>query len=327
MKKTAKVLSGLLVAAVAGIGITYAVASRDIRAAHSRTQGSQFLHSPKGQIEYTVVGQGAPVLLIHGTSGGFVQGRLLAEILGGPYQYIIPSRFGYLGTEMRAETSPAAQAEAHVELLDALGIEKAVVMGGSAGALSAMELAARRPERVSGLLLISPAAWSPDMEVSTQPINPVLAKFVADVVLKSDLALWLMARLAHPMLLGFVATPPELEAQATPEERRYLNGILDSLLTVSRQGAGLALDAANHDARQRAALERIAAPTLVVSAEDDLYKTMPGAAYTASQIRTARLLQVPQGGHLLVGSPVPVWDEIRAALANFAVFASSACAG
>src|SRR5512142_1358852 len=127
MKKSAKVLSGLLVAVTAGIGITYAIASKDIQAAHRRAQGAQTLQSPKGQIEYVVVGQGTPVLLIHGTSGGFVQGRLLAEMLGGPYQYIIPSRFGYLGTAMRADNSPAAQAEAHIELLDALGIKQAFV--------------------------------------------------------------------------------------------------------------------------------------------------------------------------------------------------------
>jgi 2-hydroxy-6-oxonona-2,4-dienedioate hydrolase len=318
MNKTTKIVSGILLAAVAGAGVTYAIASQDIRAAHGRTEGSQILRSPKGQIEYVEVGQGAPVLLIHGTSGGFVQGRLLAKVLGGPYHYIIPSRFGYLGTATREDTSPAAQAEAHVELLDALGVKQAVVMGASAGALSAMELAARYPDRVSGLLLISPAAWSPDMEVSTQPIPPVLANFVANVVLKSDFALWLLARMAHPMLMSFLATPPELEPQAAPEERQYVDGIIDSLLTVSRQGAGLTLDAANHDARQRAALERIAAPTLVVSAEDDLYKTMPGATYTASQIRGARLLRTPQGGHLLIGCPVPVWDEIRTALANYA---------
>jgi membrane protease YdiL (CAAX protease family) len=40
----------------------------------------------------------------------------------------------YLGTPMPADASAAAQADAHVCLLDALGIAKAAVMGGSAGA-------------------------------------------------------------------------------------------------------------------------------------------------------------------------------------------------
>jgi 2-hydroxy-6-oxonona-2,4-dienedioate hydrolase len=318
VNRVLKVLLGLVAAAVTIVAIASAVASREIRAAHGRTAGAQVLRSPQGQIEYIVLGQGTPVLLLHGTSGGFVQGRLFAELLGGPYQYIIPSRFGYLGTSLRADNSPAAQAEAHIELMDALGIKKAAVFAGSAGALSAMELAARYPERVSGLVLVSPAAWSPDMEVSTQPVSPLIANFVKNVVLKSDFALWLMVKLVRPTMMGFLATPPGLEASATAAEQRYVDGIIDSLLTVSRQGPGLTQDAANHDGRQRAGLERITAQTLIVSAEDDLYKTMPGAAYTASQIQGARLLRVPQGGHLLIGGLSSVWDEIRAALATYA---------
>jgi 2-hydroxy-6-oxonona-2,4-dienedioate hydrolase len=316
MNKTLRTVSGLTALAAAGAAFTYSVARKDIEAAHARTRSAAVLPAPAGEIEYVEVGEGAPALLIHGTSGGFVQGRLLAELLAVPFRYIIPSRFGYLGTAMRSDGSPAAQAAAYVELLDALGVQRAAVMGGSAGALSAVELAARHPDRVSALVLVSPAAWSPDMEINTQSTSPLVASLVANVVLKSDFLFWLMARSARPMLMRFLATPPELMARATPEERRYVQGILDSLLTVSRQGAGLALDAANHLARQRAALARITAPTLLVSAEDDLYKTLPGATYTASQIAGARLICPPRGGHLLVGGLAPVWDEIRAALSG-----------
>ena len=46
---------------------------------------------------------------------------------------IAMSRFGYLRTPMPADASPEAQADAHVCLLDALGIGKTAAMGGSAG--------------------------------------------------------------------------------------------------------------------------------------------------------------------------------------------------
>jgi len=46
---------------------------------------------------------------------------------------IAMSRFGYLRTPRPADASPEAQADAHICLLDALGITKAVVMGVSAG--------------------------------------------------------------------------------------------------------------------------------------------------------------------------------------------------
>ena len=63
------------------------------------------------------------------------------------------SRFGYLRTPMPVDASAAAQADAHVCLLDALGIRRAAVMGGSAGAPSALQMAIRHPDRVSALVL------------------------------------------------------------------------------------------------------------------------------------------------------------------------------
>jgi pimeloyl-ACP methyl ester carboxylesterase len=58
---------------------------------------------------------------------------------------IAMSRFGHLRTPMPADASALAQAEAHVCLLDALGIPRAAVMGGSAGAPSALQMAIRHP--------------------------------------------------------------------------------------------------------------------------------------------------------------------------------------
>jgi pimeloyl-ACP methyl ester carboxylesterase len=48
-------------------------------------------------------------------------------------------------------------------------------------------------------------------------------------------------------------------------------------------------------------LERIGIPTLIISAEDDLYKTLPGARFTATGIPGAELHVLKSGGHLMVG--------------------------
>jgi len=54
------------------------------------------------------------------------------------------------------DASPAAQADAHACLLDALNIIKVAVVGVSAGAPSSMQFALRYPERISSLVLIVP---------------------------------------------------------------------------------------------------------------------------------------------------------------------------
>ena len=95
--------------------------------AHAR-QGSVLVQTRCGPIEYQEVGTGVPLLAVHGSGGGHDQGMAFAAGLA-PHgiRVIAMSRFGYLRTPMPADASAAAQADAHVCLLDALGIPKAAV--------------------------------------------------------------------------------------------------------------------------------------------------------------------------------------------------------
>jgi pimeloyl-ACP methyl ester carboxylesterase len=61
-------------------------------------------------------------------------------------------------------------------------------------------------------------------------------------------------------------------------------------------------------------LEHIAAPTLVISAEDDLFGTFARGRYTAEHISGARFVGYPTGGHLLVGHRRDVRSELAAFL-------------
>ena len=299
----------MLAAVVIGSSLVYVVARRDIQAAHRwmDTTGSQVATTRYGPMEYTVRGAGQPVLLIHGTSGGIMQGLLLAERLGDGFRFITPARFGYFGTPLPADATPAAQAEAYIDLLNALGEKQVAVWAVSAGALSAVELAASHPERVSRLVLMSPAAWSPEMERNTQPVAPVMANLIKNVILKSDMALWLMSKVARPTLMGFLGVPPSVEERMTPDERELTDQIMRTLLTVSHQQEGLLNDARNHEQRQRTALEQITAPTLILTAVDDPFVTESGAEYTAAHIPQAQLMRLPQGGHQLVGGLEYLW--------------------
>ena len=93
-----------------------------------------------------------------GTTKGMAFAGTLAQ---NGIRVIAMSRFGYLRTPMPADASAAAQADAHVCLLDALGIRRAAVMGGSAGAPSALHEAIRHPDPVSALILLVPLAYKP----------------------------------------------------------------------------------------------------------------------------------------------------------------------
>jgi pimeloyl-ACP methyl ester carboxylesterase len=54
---------------------------------------------------------------------------------------------------MPPDTSSASQADAHAALLTELKVDKAIVVGISAGARSAVEFAVRHPKRLASLIL------------------------------------------------------------------------------------------------------------------------------------------------------------------------------
>src|SRR4029079_14342082 len=78
------------------------------------------------------------------------------------FKVIAVSRFGYLGTPLPNDASAKAQADAHLCLLNAVGIERVSVVGCSAGAPSAMQFAIRHPDRTAALFLLVPAAYHAD---------------------------------------------------------------------------------------------------------------------------------------------------------------------
>lgn len=75
------------------------------------------------------------MLVVHGAGGGFDQGLALGQGLAERgWRVIAASRFGYLGTPLPRDASASAQADAHACLLDALGIERAAVLGAASSA-------------------------------------------------------------------------------------------------------------------------------------------------------------------------------------------------
>jgi pimeloyl-ACP methyl ester carboxylesterase len=248
-----------------------------------------------GPIEYAVEGFGPPALVIHGAGGGYDQGLLLGRSFFG-FQITAPSRFGYLGTPTPADISPAAQADAHAALLESLRVERPVVVGVSAGAPCAVEMALRHPDQVRALVLMVPRGYWPDQPEEPPTRNKEVMRLVMS---GADLAYWLAMRLARGKLVQFLGVPPEVEAGASPAERERVSAVMKSVLPLSMRIEGIRNDSAI--TLGPLPLDRIAAPTLVISAKDDLFNTLPAAEHLAGQIPGAKLVVFDSGGHLMVG--------------------------
>jgi pimeloyl-ACP methyl ester carboxylesterase len=281
-------------------------------------QGSVIVATRCGPIEVQQAGDGIPLLVIHGSGGGHDQGMAWARpLVQQGVRVIAVSRFGYLRTPRPADASPEAQADAHICLLDALGLDKAAVMGISAGGPSAMQAAIRHPNRVSALVLAVPIAYKPGTVTDSAPPVSDDKDALLLRLLGSDFLFWTALHVARdPLIRHVLATPPEQVATASDEERARVNDLAERILPVSARAAGLRDDTRLGKRLGPYALETIRAPTLVVSARDDGFGTYAAARYTAGRIPGARFVGFDHGGHLLVGHDAAVRDDIVKLLAD-----------
>ncbi len=109
----------------------------------------------KGQIEYSVTGEGKPILFLHGGHSNCRETLFHKGFDSRRHQLVTPTRPGYGNTPLNGNRTPKKAAKLVVSLMDYLHIEKVVVYGISAGGLTSIELAAGYPERVEKLVLAS----------------------------------------------------------------------------------------------------------------------------------------------------------------------------
>ena len=313
MARTARFLLTAFLAVMGAAGLVYLPYKSEYRRAHnSASRGGLIANTAAGLIEYAEKGVGIPLLSIHGAGGGWDQGLDNAtDLVGEGFHVIAPSRFGYLRTPVPTDFSPAAQAEVHATLLSELNISKAIVIGVSAGARSAVELAIRHPDRVAALILVVPGTYSPTSPVSVEASRG--SKFVFWLVnTGADFAWWTAEKIAPSVLIRFLGVSPDLVATSPKAEQERVKSIVRSIKPLSLRFPGINVDS-NPDLRLLP-LERIAAPTLIISARDDLFNTLPAAEFAASKIPGAKLIIYDTGGHLMVGRQQEVRDAIRSFL-------------
>ena len=304
------VIAALLFVAAASV---YTVFSRDMEVARLRLAGrSQTIETSFGALEYAVLGEGKPMLTIHGAGGGFDQGLdLTSAMTGHGYQLIAPSRFGYLRSPMPEALTTAMQADAYAQLLDRLGIHEVIVVGISAGAWSSLQFAIRHPELCQALVLIAPAGFLP-AGTSNHGGGVVRAMF------SSDFAAWAALKVMPivpggmtPMMLG---TDAAIVQAADTNEKARVQSVLDHLLPVSPRDRGMQFDIKTVGTPEPYPIERITCPVLTISADDDRFGTAKRSREIATSVIDGRAIIFPTGGHALVSRYTDAMREIASFL-------------
>ena len=311
MMQSRRLLAGLFAVACAA-GLACLPFRRDLRRARlAASSGGRIIETDAGPIEYAEQGRGFPLLAIHGAGGGYDQGlSIVRGFTGHDFRVIAPSRFGYLRTPVPADVSAAAQADAHFALLNKLNIESAVVVGVSAGARSALELAVRHPKTVAALILMVPGTYSPTSpEVAEANRGNRFTLWLFNR--GSDFIWWAMEKIAPSVLIRLVGVPPELVFTSAKHEQARVMDFIGGVEPLSLRFAGMNIDGTAN--LHPLPLEKVTAPTLIICSRDDLFNFLPAAEFAAARITNAKLVVYDTGGHLLVGRQ----DQINLVIRDF----------
>jgi pimeloyl-ACP methyl ester carboxylesterase len=115
-----------------------------------------YVDLPPNRVAYREVGEGEPLLLVHGYPLSGATFRHIAPALAGQFRCIVPDLLGAGLTEWTAETDFgfAAQAQTLKDLADALGLSAYRVLAHDTGGTIARRLALIDPDRVTSMVLI-----------------------------------------------------------------------------------------------------------------------------------------------------------------------------
>jgi len=125
-----------------------------------------------------VVGQGPPLLLLHGFDSSFLEFRRLVPLLHEQFQLFIPDLFGFGFSPRPPQANYGPEAVLlHLDaLLEQLNADRPIgVIGASMGGAVAVELARRQPDAIGALLLLAPAG----LTGRPMPVPPLLDRLGA----------------------------------------------------------------------------------------------------------------------------------------------------
>ena len=231
-------------------------------------------------IEYDDIGNGVPLLLIHGFPLDRTLWRAQIAGLSQLYRVIAPDLrgFGHSGDTDGAAVTLEQYAADLNSLLDSVNVKQAVLGGISMGGYNALAFYAQYADRVKGLILANTRAV-PDSEEGRQ-------SRLANAQKVGEAGSGFLVEAMAPQMLGPAAKPELKIAVRSMMARQRAPGIMSAL-----RGMAIRPD--------RTPLLRFATvPTLIVSGSHDALIPPGDSAAMHGLIPDSRLVIIPDAGHL-----------------------------
>jgi len=255
---------------------------------------SQFVEINGLTVHYKMSGQGEPVfVLLHGFGASVYSWHAVMEPLsqyGTVVAYDRPA-FGLTERPMEWEGESPYSMQAQVDLLlgllDHFNIEKAILIGNSAGGTVSMNFYLQHPERVEALVLVDPAVYGGGgVPAGTQwllrtpqmmHIGPLIARQI---------------QVRGPELLQTAWYDPSKLTQATIDAYK-------KPLTVENWDKALwQLTIASQESDLPDRLAEFTLPVLVITGDSDKIVPTENSVQLAGELPNAALVVIPQAGHV-----------------------------
>ena len=235
---------------------------------------------------YEIIGQGEPLVMIRGLGSNADHWYPQLPVLSKHYRVLVFDNRGIARTsDMDGPYSIRGMADDTVGLMDAVGFEKAHILGLSMGGMIAQEIALNYPQRVKGLIL---GVTHCGGEKQVPPTEEITNIFNAMIQEGTDEA----KRAAAAVLFApeTLEKRPELAAQYAEVSLRQ--PVPAEILTKQRN----AVQEFNTWDR----LPQITAPTLILGADQDVLIPSENSKILAERIPNAELVIVKGGGHQIL---------------------------
>ena len=245
---------------------------------------------------YVVAGEGAPIILLHGVGDSAYAWQWVMRPLSRAYRVYAVSFPGF-GDSAKPDApyAPEFFVDFTAAFMDAMRIEKSMLVGNSLGGLVAMLMAFRKPERVSALTLVSSAGLGREVNLALRMLTlpgfgPLLAAWYKTPIGAYQWALfttWLL--FAHPLNAPKAWTAGLRQMALMPG---YLEATVASMRSV---GTILGQRARRIVLNQ---LHELDLPTLVLWGDRDKVVPLRHGRAAASRLTAGRLEVFRQCGHL-----------------------------
>ena len=242
-------------------------------------------------LEAGVTGDGPAVLLLHGQPGTGADWQWVTPHLDDRYRVVVPDRPGY-GRTGGAATGFHGNARAAVDLLDRLGIERAVLAGHSWGGGVVLAAASAWPERVAGMVLVSSVGPGEHIGWDDRLLAaPVVGEAIAAASIGG---------------LGLILGRPRVQSFLTDRLDGRAAEAVEALTRLTRGGSGVWRAFLTEQRALLTELDDLArgltdlpVPAVVVHGRNDRLVPSSVAEHLAATLPNASLTVLPGVGHLI----------------------------